>query len=313
MKRAALLLVLAIFWAWPSVSVAQPKPRAMVVETASVGADAALSVFVNQRIHKTVEKLGYSPLFGRQVARAVAALGPRRLDARDVLSLARELGAARGVYATLGRSAGRYSVTVIVVSADGAGPWQVTGEATAEQLPSTVDQLVRSSLPSPGASVPSPHGVELASPDDAGLAPSFARWRLAFQTEAAFGLQERFFYNHLVGAHLDYRFTETVSFGGYVGYANLRGRDGRASNVLPYFLLEYRPRPFLSDAVGLPLRYATGYLTNNGPFVRFSAGVSFDVSESVDITLDLIAPTWWFNDNLAVFSLDAALEVGIKL
>ena len=63
--------------------------------------------------------------------------------------------------------------------------------------------------------------------------------RFAVQTEAAIGVYPGDFYNHLAGVRLDLVFSPHVSFGGYVGYANLKGKDGRANNVLPYAQVEY--------------------------------------------------------------------------
>ncbi len=168
-------------------------------------------------------------------------------------------------------------------------------------------------LPPPGTSPPGARpgadtGIAASMPG----APLAHPWRLAVQTESAFGVSgDAYFYNHLAGARLDHRFSETVSLGCYLGYVNLRGKQGRASNLLPYLMLEARPK--LGGDFGLPLRWAPGYLPKNGPFMRFSAGVSLAASDSVDIVADLLAPTLWLTHDETVVSMDVALELAFAL
>ncbi len=141
--------------------------------------------------------------------------------------------------------------------------------------------------------------------------PSYADWHLAVQTESAFGVVPDTFYNHLAGARIDRRFAPDVSLGLYLGYANLKGKDGRAHNGLGYAMLEYRPE--LASGVGLPLRFAPGYLPKNGPVLRASAGLSFVLSDGVDLVFDLITPTVWVTHDQAVLSFDVAAELGFDL
>ncbi|HMI85593.1 MAG TPA: hypothetical protein VK550_15960 [Polyangiaceae bacterium] len=146
-----------------------------------------------------------------------------------------------------------------------------------------------------------------------GAAPSGenrgARVRFALQVEPAFGLTGDGFYNQLAGARVDYRFTDQIALGGYLGYANLHGKDGRAHNVLPYLNLEYRLRLGEKSAFGLPLAWGSGYLPNNGPFLRLSAGVSYAVSPHIDVVVALFTPTFWIVHDRTVISLGAALEI----
>jgi hypothetical protein len=138
----------------------------------------------------------------------------------------------------------------------------------------------------------------------------YGKWRIALQTEAAFGIGGNEFYNHLAGARLDHRFTRRVALGGYVGYANLKGKEGRAHNVLSYALVEYRI-PFGDGTFGVPLRYGVGYLPKNGPFMRTSAGLGLAASERVGLVLEPLAPTFWITHDQAVVSLDVAAEVAL--
>ena len=147
--------------------------------------------------------------------------------------------------------------------------------------------------------------VEPPRPSEA----NFARLRYALQAEPAFGVTGGSFYNQLVGARIDYRFTEAIALGWYLGYANLKGKDGRAHDVLPYLNLEYRPHLGEKSPFGLPLGFATGYLPNNGPFLRLSAGVSYAMSPETDVVFAFFTPTFWVVHDRTVVSLGAAIEL----
>ena len=142
-----------------------------------------------------------------------------------------------------------------------------------------------------------------------GRETTFGRVRYALQVEPALGVAGGGFYNQLAGARVDYRFTRELSLGGYLGYANLKGKEGRAHDVLPYLNLEYRPRLGQESAFGLPLGFGTGYLPNNGPFLRLSAGLSYAVSQETEVVIAFFTPTFWVVHDRTVISLGAALEV----
>jgi hypothetical protein len=133
--------------------------------------------------------------------------------------------------------------------------------------------------------------------------------RFALRAESAAGVAGGSFFNEVVGARADARFTEQLALGVYLGYANLKGHDGRAHNVLPALELEYRPRFASGSAFALPLRFTTGYLPYNGPVLRLSAGVSYAVSSHVDLVLDAFTPTFWVIRDRTVVSLGGGLEI----
>src|SRR5699024_8639127 len=101
------------------------------------------------------------------------------------------------------------------------------------------------------------------------------RVSLAIQTEAAIGLSDGGFYNHIIGARFNVRITETILLGAYFGYVNLEGRNGRASNLLGYVQFENRIPIAGVDALTVPIRAALGYLPFNGPWVRIAAGLNY--------------------------------------
>ena len=117
------------------------------------------------------------------------------------------------------------------------------------------------------------------------------------------------FFNQLIAARLDYRFTPTLSLGPSLAYANLKGKDGRTSNVLASILLEYRPSLADGSSFSLPLRLAPGYLPQNGPVLRLSAGIAYALSPHVDLVLDAFTPTFLVIKNGTVVSLGGALEL----
>jgi hypothetical protein len=138
------------------------------------------------------------------------------------------------------------------------------------------------------------------------------RLRLAAQTEAAFGVYPGSFYNHLAGARLDVRVSPHVSFGGYLGYANLKGREGRAHDVLPYAQVEYLfGKP--GAPVRVPLRFASGYLPRNGPVVRLATGLAFALTPKIDLVTELLAPMFWITRDQMVLSADVSLELSFTL
>jgi len=138
-------------------------------------------------------------------------------------------------------------------------------------------------------------------------------YRFALRAEPQFGVSGGSFYNQLVGARFDYRFTDTLSLGPYIGYANLKGHDGRANNVVAALELGYRPSLGANSGFGLPLRFTPGYLPKNGPLLRLSAGLSYALSPHMDLVLDAFAPTFWVIKNRTVVSLGAALELSYAL
>ena len=150
-----------------------------------------------------------------------------------------------------------------------------------------------------------PATVENAAPQP--TAPPRLPMRLALQTEGAIGLYPGDFYNHLVGGRFDLVFSPHVSFGGYVGYANLKGKEGRASNMLAYVQAEYMAGA--PNGVRVPFRFASGYLPRNGPVMRLATGFAFPVSPTVDVVTELLAPMIWLTGDQMVVSLDLAAEL----
>jgi hypothetical protein len=173
-------------------------------------------------------------------------------------------------------------------------------------LPALVIALVaptaRAQLP------PAPPAVASSAPDGVDRVPL----RLALATAGAWGVAPGTFYNQLLGARLDFVFSPRVSLGGALDYANLKGKDGRASSALVTAQLEYRAGDPASS-VRVPLRFASGYLGGNGPVVKAAAGLAFRLTPTVDLVTELFAPTVWLTNNQSLLSFNFSLELNIKL
>jgi hypothetical protein len=179
-------------------------------------------------------------------------------------------------------------------TAQPASPPSQPATASAERAPAAPATPPAAPAQPPPAPAPAPPA------DPVGM-------RLAVQTEGAIGVYPGDFYNHFVGARLDLVFSPHVSFGGYLGYVNLKGKDGRAHNLLPYAQVEYMFGT--PGRLRVPLRFASGYLTNNGPVVRLSGGVAFPLTPKIDLVTEVLAPMIWMTGDQMVISMNLAAEL----
>ncbi len=98
-----------------------------------------------------------------------------------------------------------------------------------------------------------------------------------------------------------------------LGYANLNGRDGRENNLLPMFVLERRLRLGSHLDLSIPIKGAVGFLPFNGPVLRISAGLAYAIGERVEITADLLAPSFWLIDDDIFVSMNLSLGIIVRL
>lgn len=146
-----------------------------------------------------------------------------------------------------------------------------------------------------------------ALPPSADATPS-RPLRLGAASTSAFGLTHARFFNQLVGARLEYRFTPRFAFGGTVSYANLKGKDERVHNVLPEVTTEYRV-PVESARLGLPLRVSMGFLPKNGPTLRVSAGIDLALTSALSLELTPLEPMVWVTRERPEVSLNGTLAL----
>jgi hypothetical protein len=167
--------------------------------------------------------------------------------------------------------------------------------------PSAAGDTPTTTTASPAAATATSTTAALPAP------PARLPMRFALQTEAAIGVYPGDFYNHLLGARLDLVFSSHVSFGGYLGYANLKGKEGRASNLLAYAQIEYLAGP--ANHVRIPFRFASGYMPRNGPVMRLSTGFAFPLTPTIDLFTEVLAPMIWLTSDQMVLSMDLAAEL----
>jgi hypothetical protein len=94
-----------------------------------------------------------------------------------------------------------------------------------------------------------------------------------------------------------------------VGYANLKGLEGRAHNLLGMPQYEYR---FPFGGVAIPLRAGIGYIPRNGAVLRLAIGIYFQVNKSWDVGIDFLAPMFWGANNDSYLSMNLAPEAAIS-
>jgi hypothetical protein len=140
--------------------------------------------------------------------------------------------------------------------------------------------------------------------------PEPSRAALAAYETTAFGVGRGHFINQLVGARLELYFSRRFFFELGAAYANLEGKDRRVHNLLPELSLRYRAP--LHGSLGLPLRFAGGYLPKNGPTMRVSAGLDFEASRAVRLELNLIEPMLWVTRDRSELSVNLGAGVSFS-
>jgi hypothetical protein len=119
------------------------------------------------------------------------------------------------------------------------------------------------------------------------------------------------FGNSILGGHLDWAFARSLSLGGYLGLANLKGKDRRVTVLLPCVLLSHEEPPAAGRSISYPLRFAGGYLARNGPVARLGAGMAWAAGRTWDVVVDL-APMAWVTHEQLVLSLNLGLEIRFR-
>jgi len=134
--------------------------------------------------------------------------------------------------------------------------------------------------------------------------------RLGLMSTSAFGVTHAKFFNQLLGARLDYRFTSRFAFGAALAYANLKGKDERVHNVLPEVFTEYRV-PLQKEAYGMPIRVGFGFLPKNGPTLRLGLGLDFALSDTVSCNVIPFEAMVWLTRERPELSLDGSLALRV--
>ena len=302
----------------PALSPAQPspppapaQPRVAVFSAhVSPGIDPSLGALVEQQLARSAHLLGYARADAATTTRVAAGLSGA-LTPEAASGLVRATGAVFGLFARVEGAGGRYRVSLQVAATTGAPK---AGEATgvSSDLYASIDQTLRALMP-PASALAAPPPALAPAPAPAAPPPEEpfpeGRFRVAFGGAGAFGVSPGPFQNFLLGGRGDYRASDQAAFGVGVYYANLKGKQGRAHNILPWAMFEYRIDVGAGWAV--PLRFGSGYLAKNGPVVKTAAGLSMPLGDDLELTAELLAPTVWIANERAVLSLDLGAEVGV--
>lgn len=158
------------------------------------------------------------------------------------------------------------------------------------------------------ATAPATAPAPVAAPAQEATVPHPLRLTLA--STSAFGVTHAKFFNQLLGLRIDRRFTPRFAFGAGLSYANLKGKDGRAHNTLLEVFSEYRA-PLKGEAFGLPLRFALGYLPNNGPTLRLGAGLDFALAGRVSCELTPLETMVWLTRERPEISMNGSVALRI--
>jgi hypothetical protein len=310
----------------PPPAPATQGPLTAVIDAAPLGVDPAAARFVTDTLRARVAELGFRVVSTQEMYAAAARLQlPFPVPAEGIYELERVLQAPVAVHAEVRAARGQYLVRLRVRVA--VEPQERVREITATQF--QLAEALRSAMPEllvpprADAVAAPPVAPTLPVPVDAD-APATPRRRrvvrahprrfeLGLGVIGAFGPGQDPFANALVMVRgrwfpLD-RFGVTAS----VSYANLRGRDERVSNVLVLAGVETSVDLVPSSRVFIPLRFEAGYLPNNGPVFRLTAGVAFNLTRRIRMEIDILSPTVWVLPETSPVTLDLAAHVSFAL
>lgn len=321
---------------------------AMVIDAATRGIDPRVGQHVTHAMRQTLAAMGYEVLSAADTVAAAQRIRMAYPPApADLWRVSMSAGVDRSTFARVWADGGRYVYELSVASADGTGPFFARGSSGADDLYAVVEQLTREAVPAPNAwdaaaaaryrapsraSAPadSPLAGQLAAPTPAPpggaafsrpVTPREARdadapgrrLQLALYTVSAIGADGNGFYNHLIELSLGARLRRGVILSLQLGYANLNGREGRSQNLLPMLVVEKRLRLAPQLDLTVPIKGAIGFLPFNGPVLRVSAGLAYAVSERVEVTADLLSPSFWVIDDRVYVSMNVALGLIVRL
>jgi hypothetical protein len=299
-------------------------PLTAVIDAAPLGVDPAAARFVTDTLRARVAELGFRVVSTQEMYAAAARLQlPFPVPAEGIYELERVLQAPVAVHAEVRAARGQYLVRLRVRVA--VEPQERVREISATQF--QLAEALRNAMPEmlvppradavaaqPSVPTPPAEGEAPVAPVRRRVVRAHPRrFELGLGLIGAFGPGQDPFANALVMVRgrwfpLD-RFGVTAS----VSYANLRGRDERVSNVLILAGVETSVDLVPSSRVFIPLRFEAGYLPNNGPVFRLTAGVAFNLTRRIRMEIDVLSPTVWVLPETSPVTLDLAAHVSFAL
>lgn len=306
-------------------------PRTAIIDAAPIGVDAAAGRYVTNVLREAIAAMGFQLVPQAELYDAARRLAlPFPVPADGIFTLERALQTPLAVTAEVRAAQGQYVVHLRVRVA--VEPEERTRDVTATQF--QLGAAIREALPpllvpprvgqAPAVERPislgEPSAVEPA--ETPASAPARRRrrvrahpqrWELSLGAIAALGPGRDGFVNALIAARVSYFPKDRLGFSLSADYVNLRGRDERVSNVLFLAGVETAVELLPARRVFIPLRAEIGYLPQNGPVFRLTAGVSFSLSRRVRLNVDLLSPTLWVLPETTPVTLDlgAHLVVGL--
>lgn len=290
-------------------------PRTIVIDAAPIGVDPGAGTFVTNLIRRRVAELGFDVIPTEEFYDAARQLQmPFPVPPDGVFMLERSLRAPVAVTAEVRAAGGRYVVRLRVRVA--VEPGERIRDVIASQW--ELAQSLRDALPD------MLHPPELAPPTESyvPLQPATPprrrrrvrahryRWELGFTPSVAFGPGRDSFVNALIGARLGFFPLDRLGLSLSVAYANLRARnDDRVSNVLLLAGIETSVDLWPEKHIFIPLRAQVGYLPNNGPVFRLTAGLAFRLARRVRLEVDLLSPTLWVLPETSPVTLDLGVSL----
>ncbi len=272
-------------------------PRIAIFDVLPLGADPRLAADLTRALRAAATRLGYAPVDEATLRVHPAVAAGQGITPALAARIVRDFRADRGVFASVGVEPGRYKLRLFATTAEGDSE-----DRSEAALPADVFRVAERLL---GELIPEAEPPEILDPTQPPYSgPSL---RLAAGTEGAIGLSGAGFYNHMLHARFDLAFSSTTAAGFELAYTNLKGRDGRAHNVLPSVVLEHAIE--LGSGWSIPVSFAPGYLPKNGPVLQATGGVAYAFDDTTELALTLLAPTAWITKDETVYSLNLGAEL----
>jgi hypothetical protein len=314
-----------------------------VVDAAPIGVDPAAAQFVTNVLRTAIGAAGFSVIPTPELHDAARRIQlPFPVPEEGLVMLERALQAPVAATAEVRALGGLYVVRLRVRVASERRERVRDVSATQFQLEDAVRAALPALLVPPSADNEPPPGTAPTAPPE-GLAPPGPAaqvgptgvpgqavpptqtprrrrvrahprtWELGAGGIVAFGPGRDSFINGLGAVRLGWFPHDRVGISATFAYANLNGREGRASNVFFSAGVETAIDLVPSARVFIPLRAEVGYLPLNGPVFRVTAGVAFQVARRVRIEVDLLSPTLWVLPESTPVSLDLGAFVHFGL
>jgi hypothetical protein len=291
-----------------------------LVDAAPIGVDPAAGTFVTDTLRASLTQQGYTTVPVPQLYQVARELQlPFPVPSDGLLALQRTLGAPIAVTAEVRAGGGYYQVMLRARFANENGERFRQLLATQWTLGDSLRAALPTLLASPGTPGAGP-GDQTAPllPDMTNVPPPRPHrpvrlhanpWEIAAGFELAIGPGTDSFFNALAYGRLSWFPIDRFGITANVGYANLRSRTGRVSNVLMMAGVETAVEIMPRQRIFLPLRAEAGYLPLNGPVLRGTAGVTFPITPNLRVELDVLSPTIWFLPGTAAVSLDLGAQL----